>query len=599
MTEFFRHYIMATMISSVFILLVLLVKRGMKRYISARWQYNISILSLVLLVTPLIPLRWFNALGWRYWHDNGRFLRLPALDHSPIMPQQALALDMESGWLQDFAVSVERTDLSRLTPVLMIVWFAGMAAVSLIMFKCSRDLSMMKASAVTAGEGRLGHLFTQCKAELNIRQNIFCGTSAIVRSPLTVGFYRNLIILPAGIEEELAEEDIRYILLHELTHCKYKDSFLNYIMCVLQTIYWYHPLVRVLLKRMRLEREIACDTSVLSRLPEENHLDYGKTLLHFARSGSGVLRPSFVMQLGGSKEFVRKRLEQIASFRPESVGRRIKSICAFVLAIAVIAGQLPLLSALADVGEDRYEFRGERVCYEDLSRFFEGQEGSFVLYHLETGEYTIHNRQGSTKRISPASTYKIYSALIAMDQGIVSDTDSIRQWDGTDYPFASWNQDQDLKSAMQNSVTWYFQKLDKQTGRRTLESYYRALSYGNQDLSGGIDRYWMESSLRISPVEQVELLTRVYQNQTPFSAAHVDTVKKLLYLSEQDGAVLSGKTGSGAVNGKGVTGWFIGYVETNGQTFLFAANIEGEDGVAGSTAARITQKILKEKGIYQ
>ena len=589
----------ASAVSSVFILPILLIKRGMKRFISARWQYNISILCLILPVAPLIPARWLRMLNQLRWADNGPVLKFLMPDSSRLIQSRSLPVEADHGWLQDFAVSVEQADASRVLFCLMLIWLIGMAVMSWIMFACSRDLSIMRSSVITVGEGPLADLFRKCKAELGIRRNVLCGCSAVARSPMTTGICRNLIILPAGIEAELTEEAVRYVLLHELTHCKYRDTLLNYIICMLQVICWYNPLVLILFKEMRLEREMACDTSVLNRLPKAYHLNYGKTLLYYVRPGIVRSRPSLAMQLGGSNDSVRRRLEQIVSFRTESAGRKVKSISIFMLAVMVITGQLPLLASLADAGESRYEFHGEHVNYEDLSSFFEGREGSFVLYHLETDEYTIYNRQGSTKRISPASTYKIYSALIAMDQGIISSTDSLRQWDGLDRPFASWNQDQDLMSAMQHSVTWYFQELDRRTGRKVLETYYQALSYGNHDVSGGIDRYWMASSLRISPVEQVELLTKIYKNETIFSPADVDAIKSVLKLSEQDGAVLSGKTGSGMVNGKGVNGWFVGYVETNGQTFLFAANVAGEDGVAGSTAVQITRKILKEKGIYQ
>jgi len=153
-------------------------------------------------------------------------------------------------------------------------------------------------------------------------------------------------------------------------------------------------------------------------------------------------------------------------------------------------------------------------------------------------------------------------------------------------------------SAMQNSVSWYFQDIDAQVGVEELTSYYTQLSYGNHDLSRGTTDYWMESSLLISPVEQVELLTDFYQNDTIFKSEHVDTLKSILRLSEKDGAVLSGKTGTGSVNGKVINGWFIGYVENNGHTFIFATNIQGEDNAGGSAAVQITLSILKDKGIY-
>lgn len=108
----------------------------------------------------------------------------------------------------------------------------------------------------------------------------------------------------------------------------------------------------------------------------------------------------------------------------------------------------------------------------------------------------------------------------------------------------------------------------------------------------------MESSLKISPVEQVELLKRLYQNDLPFKAEHMEMLKETLSLSEKDGAALYGKTGTGTVNGKVIHGWLVGFVERDGKTYFFATSVEGEDEAGGSVATRITLSILAVKGIF-
>ncbi len=108
----------------------------------------------------------------------------------------------------------------------------------------------------------------------------------------------------------------------------------------------------------------------------------------------------------------------------------------------------------------------------------------------------------------------------------------------------------------------------------------------------------MESSLLISPVEQVQLLKDFYTNDTIFSSENVDTIKRIVKLSEKNGAILSDKTGTGTVNGKGINGWFIGYVEKDGHTYIFATNIQDKRSASGSIAAKRTLSILSDKNIY-
>ena len=153
-------------------------------------------------------------------------------------------------------------------------------------------------------------------------------------------------------------------------------------------------------------------------------------------------------------------------------------------------------------------------------------------------------------------------------------------------------------TAMKNSVNWYFEDLDKKIPRDRMQAYLQQTSYGNRDLSGGIARYWQESSLKISSVEQVQLLKAFYTNQFGFQEKNIATVKEAIHLDEKSGSRLSGKTGTGAVNNKDINGWFIGYVETKEDTYFFATNIQNGDHSNGSTAAEITLSILRDKGIY-
>ena len=150
---------------------------------------------------------------------------------------------------------------------------------------------------------------------------------------------------------------------------------------------------------------------------------------------------------------------------------------------------------------------------------------------------------------------------------------------------------------MENSVNWYFTSLDEQLGKTAVSDYIQGIGYGNENISGGFPTYWMESSLKISPIEQVELLTGLYENSFDFDSENIDAVKDAIHLSSHDGATLYGKTGTGRIDGQDVNGWFVGFIETGGQTYFFAANIGADENATGSRAAEITMEILKDINI--
>jgi beta-lactamase class D len=127
-----------------------------------------------------------------------------------------------------------------------------------------------------------------------------------------------------------------------------------------------------------------------------------------------------------------------------------------------------------------------------------------------------------------------------------------------------------------------------------MQYYVDAVGYGNQDISGKIDSFWLDGALRISADEQVEFLRRLYRNDLPFSERSMKIVRDILVLESSDTYRLSGKTGSVWRVGPAYIGWFVGYVEEAGNVYFFATNIESANPDAnGIKATEITQDVLQ------
>ncbi len=235
----------------------------------------------------------------------------------------------------------------------------------------------------------------------------------------------------------------------------------------------------------------------------------------------------------------------------------------------------------------------------ELEKYFQGATGAFVLYDLNHDQYLRYNPDRCATRFIPASTFKVMNSLIGLETGVVPDENYVIKWDGTRYDIPIWNQDHTLKTAIQNSVVWYYQELARRVGQEKMQHYVDLANYGNKDISGKIDTFWLEGGLRISADEQVEFLKRLYQGELPFSARSMNIVKEILVLDKTASYQLSGKTGSV----QRITpheGWFVGYLETQGNVYFFATNYEtsSPDGLAsGDTARKISLDILKGLGL--
>jgi bla regulator protein BlaR1 len=225
-------------------------------------------------------------------------------------------------------------------------------------------------------------------------------------------------------------------------------------------------------------------------------------------------------------------------------------------------------------------------------------QGCFTLYDMTDNSYRRYNPERCSERLTPCSTFKIPNSLIALQTGVLRDEKSSMKWDGTAMFIREWEHDQTLKSALQCSCVWYFQRAAEKIGAERMQRYLDRIGYGNRDISGGISRFWIQSTLLISADEQVDFLARLYRNQLPFGAPVTGIVQKLLVYNQGREFRFSGKTGSAYKEGRWVLGWYVGHVKKGNQEYVCACNIQGDDGCSGSRARDITIEVLKKAGLW-
>ncbi len=221
--------------------------------------------------------------------------------------------------------------------------------------------------------------------------------------------------------------------------------------------------------------------------------------------------------------------------------------------------------------------------------------GCFLLYNLNSDSMKVYNTGRMDSGFVPASTFKIPNSLFALEAGVINVDDTLR-WDGVQRPMPRWNGDQNMRSAFSYSTVWYYQEMARRIGPEQMRHFLDTLGYGNGSMEGGIDRFWLEGGMRITPREQIAFLRRFVLNNVPFTQKVIDLVKEIMVVERTEHYVLRAKTGRGG-EGRPETGWYVGYVETLGQTYIFALNIDvwkQED-----TRARIdvTRRILHAESI--
>lgn len=577
--------------------IILLVRAIFKHRMGANWHYLLWLLLIVKLLLPFAPespISVFNIFSQLIIQNfAGNYFEAQTDDKTDRkLDSQSNAAKM--GGTDDYFIAVNRPFPYSGDRVIFFAWLMGVMSLAVYTLHLAGKQKWVIKGSLRVTDSDVIRLLEECKQTISTKAGPVLIESPAIRSPMVVGATRPYIIFPTGIIGKLSQAELRFILLHELAHLQRRDLYMNWIMSLLEIIHWFNPMIWYAFYKMRQDRELACDAYVLSVLNPEEYKSYGATIISFlemnVKSSYGT-----IAGFANGKTHLKERIARIAWYQKGTAGKRIgESILLLLLGCFLLTNAT---GASGAIQAEKSSKPNEGITYEDLSGYFKGYEGTFVLLDVEKNHYQIYNEVNSQKRVSPDSTYKIMSSLVGLETGVLTDENTKLTWDETVYPIEPWNRDHNLASAMTYSVNWYFQKVDSMVGKDKIENYLKQAGYGNDDISGGIHDFWIESSLKISPLEQVDLLKKLYTYDLPFSRRNIDIVKKLIRISEQDNVVLYGKTGTGNVNGNNRNGWFVGYVERNGKVYIFATNIQGQERADGANAKTITLSILKEKNI--
>lgn len=225
--------------------------------------------------------------------------------------------------------------------------------------------------------------------------------------------------------------------------------------------------------------------------------------------------------------------------------------------------------------------------------------GTIALYDSQTGVLACSDLRKCREAVTPASTFKIAHSMIALELGIVEGPDSVLPWSGKTYSNQNWNQDLSFRDAFRYSCLPCFQAIARKVGEGSERAWVEKLGYGNHDVSGGVDRFWIWGGLRISPLEQIDFLRRFEQNRLPISEATADFVRDIMTLDVTERYVLRGKTGSTSPPDEPrELFWFVGWVEADARRVFFATLLDGHaSGVEPAEVRRpLTERILRARG---
>lgn len=254
----------------------------------------------------------------------------------PFMPTgTAMLTDPSNAVCQTAALSTSaQTFAASLTleNVLLCVWLMGITIVALI--AVSVNIRFYGSLKKDRKEADIEILPDLCE-RLGLKRVPAVYISDATESPCAVGLFRPVIYLPSWAVSD--QERLRYILLHELTHIKYRDNMLSLLTLACCAVYWFDPLVWIMMYSARRDRELACDAWVTGGMGTIEKTAYGMALVSAVETQLGferlVCAPAFASR---RKEMV----DRIVSIKNGKLvtKRAAVIVCAVMLLALVTAG---------------------------------------------------------------------------------------------------------------------------------------------------------------------------------------------------------------------------------------------------------------------
>lgn len=229
----------------------------------------------------------------------------------------------------------------------------------------------------------------------------------------------------------------------------------------------------------------------------------------------------------------------------------------------------------------------------------ESVHGVFVLCKNSSSSCTTNNAARASAAYIPASTFKIPNALIGLETGVVKNEQQVFKWDGKPRDIEAMGK---RLNATRRNASFCSSRISancQRNWRSANAEIPNSFSYGNANIGGGIDKFWLEGQIRISAINQVMFLESLHLNSLPASKVNQLIVKETLVTEATPEYIVYSKTGYSGVGTEANPGiaWWIGWVEKGTDVYFFAFNMDINNESKLPTRKSIPKKIMANEGV--
>lgn len=271
-----------------------------------------------------------------------------------------------------FRMPVLRTSV-KVYEVLLIIWVVGILILT-IKYIYSYTKFKEQLSNISVVENNSSIL-----KKLSKLKNVEIIQSEEISSPMIVGIFKAKIYLP---NIEFSDEELKYILLHELNHFKHRDILKKLLISLLSIIFWWNPFTYIFARDFNQILEVQCDLRTTLKLKEDSKILYLDSIRKVLKENSNIKINNLTPALAGDgSDFnLKQRFYLVLDYRYKNKRLNLYNIvlCVMSLALLIISYLFIIQPAYYPEEAENYIMGEEFVVEDDF--VIKNSDKSYDLY---------------------------------------------------------------------------------------------------------------------------------------------------------------------------------------------------------------------------
>lgn len=343
----FNMILLSSFIGSLFVLIILIIKGIFRNKLSSTFHYYIWLILLIKLIIPFGPQTPLNIFTI-YSSLQPQSTTNEKAQETQVNSSSQLENKTPVSSISNSTVKVKLSNKditnntvssplkSKITTqkILCFIWMFGVVILALILVAGHRKLEKIIKISNEATNNSHKEILYNSMQNMNIRTKTTLLYSKQINTPCLCHLFKPKILIPINVAKSISDEEFKYIIMHELTHLKKKDMFLNLIITLLSTVYWFNPILLYGFHKMRQDCEFSCDSKVISYLDKNENIHYGNALIRVLELSGNSNRLVGTTSLVMNSSEIKRRILMISKYKKIN----IKSMLLGTVVVITISG---------------------------------------------------------------------------------------------------------------------------------------------------------------------------------------------------------------------------------------------------------------------